>query len=100
MEIERIRDEEILQGLQEHPQIRQRIGLLLRAVQDAHGDLKRADDAQLRLTQELRRLGQEAMQGWAEGRVRCTEQELRRGGQAYREGKKNFSGTPPSATSA
>jgi len=100
MEIDQISDEEILQGLQAHPQIRQRIGSLLRAVQDAHGDLKRADDAELRLTQELRRLGQEAMQGWAEGQVRCTEQELRRGGQAHREGKKNSSGTPPSATFA
>ena len=86
-------------GLNEHPQIRQRIASLLSAVQDAGGDLRRADDAEQRLIEELRRLGQEAMQGWAERQVRVAEQEVRRGGQAHREGKKNSAGTPPSATS-
>jgi len=100
MEKDVISDEEILRGLHEHPQIRQRVASLLSAVQDAGGDLKRADDAEQRLTEELRRLGQEAMQGWAEGQVRTTEQELRRGGRTHREGKKNSSGTPPSGTSA
>ena len=88
MEKDVISDEEILRGLHEHPQIRQRVASLLSAVQDAGGDLKRADDAEQRLTEELRRLGQEAMQGWAEGQVRTTEQELRRGGRTHREGKK------------
>ena len=100
MRTDEISDEEILRGLHEHPQIRRRVASLLSAVQDARGDLRRADDAEQRLTEELRRLGQEAMQGWAEGQVRVTEREVRRGGQAHREGKKNFSGTPPSATSA
>lgn len=100
MESEQISDEEIVKRLREQPQIRQRVGLLLRAVQEAGGDLKRADDAEQRLTEELRRLGQEAMQGWAEGQVSATEQELRRGGRVHREGKKNSTGTPPSATSA
>lgn len=100
MATEQISDEEIVQRLREQPQIRQRVALLLRAVQDAGGDLKRADDAEQRLSDELRRLGQEAMQGWAEGQVRATEKELRQGGRVHREGKKNSTGTPPSATSA
>ena len=99
MGTEGVSDEEILRGLNEHPQIRQRIASLLSAVQDGGGDLRRADDAEQRLTEELRRLGQEAMQGWAKRQVRVTEQEVRRGGQAHREGKKNSVGTPPSATS-
>ena len=100
MRAEGISDEEIVRGLREHPRIRQRVASLLGAVQDASGDLKLADDAELRLTEELRQLGREAMQGWAEGQVRSAERELRRGGRAHREGKKNSSGTPPSATSA
>lgn len=88
MKQEQVSDEENLQGLREHPQIRLRVAALLSAVQDAGGDLKQADDAEQRLTQELRRLGQEAMQGWAEGQVRATEQDLRRGGRVHREGKK------------
>ena len=53
MEKDVISDEEILRGLHEHPQIRQRVASLLSAVQDAGGDLKRADDAEQRLTEEL-----------------------------------------------
>ena len=63
MGTEAISDEEILRGLHEHPQIRQRIASLLSAVQDAGGDLRRADDAEQRLTEELRRLGQGPCKG-------------------------------------
>ena len=100
METMKVSDEEILRGLREHPQIRSRVASLLAAVQDAAGDLRRADDAEMRLTEELRRMGQEAMQAWAQGQVRVTEQEVRRSGQAHREGKKNSAGTPPSGISA
>jgi len=100
MASEALSDEAIMQCLQEHPRIRQRVALLLAAVQDTQGDLKRADDAEQRLTRELRLLGQEALQGWADAQVSNTERELRRSGQAHREGKKNSSGTPPSVTSA
>jgi hypothetical protein len=89
-----------LNGLREHPLIRQRVASLLSAVQDAGGDLKRADDAEMRLTEELRRMGQEAMQAWAQRQVDLTEDQTRRGGRAHREGKKNSAGIPPSATSA
>ena len=85
-----ISDEEIVQRLQAHPQIRQRIVRLLLAVDNCAGDLRRADDAQLCLTQELRRLGQEAMQAWAQGQVHVTEEEVRRTGRAHREGKKTL----------
>ena len=69
-------------------------------VRDEGGDLKRADDAEERLSEELRRMGQEAMQAWAQRQVQATEDEIRKGGRAHREGKKNSAGTPPSATSA
>jgi hypothetical protein len=52
------------------------------------------------MIEEIRRLGQEALQAWAERQVERSEQELRRGGEVQREGKKNSAGTPPSATSA
>lgn len=93
-------DEEMLRRLGTHPQIRNRIASLLAAVDDTAGDLKLADDAELRLTQELQRMGQEAMQAWASVQVMATEQEVRHTGRAHREGKKNSAGTPPLATSA
>jgi hypothetical protein len=60
--------------------------------------LKEADAAEMRLIEEIRRMGQEAMQAWATRQVEMSEQEIRRGGQVQREGKKNSAGTPPLAT--
>jgi hypothetical protein len=91
-------DEEMVRRLSSHPRIRERISSLLAAVDDTAGDLKLADDAELRLTQELQRMGQEAMQAWASAQVIATEQDVRHSGKAHREGKKNSAGTPHLAT--
>ena len=91
-------DEEMVHRLSSHPRIRERISSLLAAVDDTAGDLKLADDAELRLTQELQRMGQEAMQAWASAQVIATEQDVRHTGKAHREGKKNSAGTPHLAT--
>jgi len=98
MESSEVSDEELLRGLQRHPKIRSRVAALLAVAQDSKGDLKRADDAEDRLIEEMRRLGQEVMQSWAQGQVIQTELEVRHSGRAHREGKKNSSGTPPLAT--
>lgn len=91
-------DEEMLRRLRGHPEIRNRIASLLSAVDDTAGDLKLADDAEMRLTQELQRMGQDAMQAWADVQVIATEQEVRHSGRAHRSGKKNSAGTPHLAT--
>ena len=98
MESTKVSDEEILRRLHRHPQIRSRVAELLAVVEDSNGDLRLADDAEDRLIEEMRRLGQEAMQSWAQGQVQRTEQEVRQSGRAHREGKKNCAGTPPLAT--
>lgn len=41
---------------------------LLEVVENAEGDVDRAADAERRVIEELRQLGQEALQGWAERR--------------------------------
>ena len=93
-------DEAILRGLNANPQIKNRIASLLAAVEDAAGDLKEADAAEMRLIEEIRRMGREAMQAWANRQIEMTGQDVWRGGQVQREGKKNSAGTPPLATSA
>jgi hypothetical protein len=100
MESTMLSDEAILKGLNANPQIKRRIASLLAVVEDAAGDLKEADAAEMRLIEEIRRMGQEAMQAWATRQVEISEQEIREGGQVQREGKKNSPGTPPLATSA
>lgn len=48
-------DEAILRGLNAHPQIKSRIASMLAVVEDAAGDLKEADAAEMRLIEEIRR---------------------------------------------
>lgn len=92
-------DEAIMRSLNANPQIKKRIAAMLAVVEDAAGDLKEADAAEMRLIEEIRRMGQEAMQAWANKQNEITEQEVRLEGQVHREGKKNSAGIPPSATS-
>ena len=55
-------DEELVRRLGAHPQLRNRMESLLLAVEDEAGDLREADAAELRLIDEIRRMGQEALQ--------------------------------------
>ena len=72
----RMSDEEMLRRLGTCPRIRSRIASLLAAVDDTAGDLRLADDAELRLPQELQCMGQEAMQAWASTQVIATGQDV------------------------
>jgi hypothetical protein len=100
MESMNLSDEAILKGLNANPIIKSRVASLLAAIEDAGGDLKEADAAEMRMIEEIRRMGQEAMQAWADRQIAVSEQEVRRDGGVHREGKKNSAGTPPLATSA
>jgi hypothetical protein len=94
-----VRNEVLLQRLRRQPAIRGRLVALLDVVEDSAGDSRLGDDAEARVTQEIRRMGQDLMQVWADDRVQAREQELRRGGGAHRDCKKNLAGAPRSATS-
>jgi hypothetical protein len=89
MEATPLSDEELMARLSRHPEIKSRMAALLDAVENTSGDLRLADDAEDRLLEEMRRLGQESMQAWAQGQVHETEQEVRHGGRARSNGKKN-----------
>ncbi len=93
-------DEGILRVLNANPNIKSRVASLLAVVEDSGGDLREADAAEGRLIEEIRRMGQEALQAWANRQVQLTEQEVRQTRRAHREGKKNSAGTPHLATSA
>ena len=99
MAAEYLSDEELVRRLNAHPHLRHRIESVLSAVEDEAGELQEADAAEMRMIEEIRRMGQEALQAWAHRQVGRSAQELARGGGVWREGKKNCAGTPPSATS-
>ena len=91
-------EEALAAFLRSHPDFRNRVASIALAMENAGGDLREADAAEERLVEEMRRLGREALQGWAEKRVEVTEQEIRQQPSVHRQGKKNSAGTRNSAT--
>ena len=91
-------DAELVKRLSAHPELRSRMESLLLAVEDEAGELKRADEAEMRVIEEMRRTGKVALQAWAQRQVDKTSQETGQVGKVWREGKKNSAGTPPLAT--
>lgn len=63
------RDELCLTRLNQHPHLRDRREALLNIVENATGDCTKADAAEQAVIDEIRRLGNVALQGWAEQAV-------------------------------
>ena len=59
-------DAKLLEVLNRHPTLKLRVEALADIVADSNGDLARADEAERRVIEEVRRLGGEALRGWAE----------------------------------
>ena len=89
----------LLARLNQHPQLRGRVERLVDLVEDAGDDLRKADEAERRVIEEVRGLGRELLGDWADGQVAKRADELERTPGIWREGKKNSAGTVPSATS-
>jgi hypothetical protein len=90
-------DEALLQALKRYPQLKERIRHLVAVVEDAEGDLAQADAAERRVIEEIRRLGQESLQAWAERQVEQTLLTALDVGDRRRGGQKNSAGTVRSA---
>lgn len=95
----KLSDEALLAFLQLHPHFRDRLGSIVGAVGNLDGDLGEADAAEERLVGEMRLLGREALQGWADDRVETTERNVRSQAGMHRQGKKNSAGIRNSAIS-
>jgi hypothetical protein len=52
--------------LRDHPELRERFEKMLDLVENADGDCVLADEAELRVLEQVRGLGRELLQGWAE----------------------------------
>ena len=84
------RDEELLEALNRHPLLRQRMEQIVAVVEDTDGDVSRADAAERRMIEELQRLGQESLQAWAQRQVEQTTRATLESGEARRAGKKTM----------
>lgn len=81
------------QRLNAHPELRAKFEVLLSVVENAQGDLIRADAAEQRVIDEIRQLGQVALQEWASRQEQQqSERFTRENPLANRSGKKNSIG--------
>lgn len=93
----KLSDGAFLEILKAHPGLRDRFVSIALAVVNSDGNLKEADAVEELLVEEVRLLGREAMQGWAENQIEATEREIRQQPGMHRQGKKNSAGIRNSA---
>lgn len=80
--------ETVAERLERHPELKARMERLLDVVENAAGDVRRADEAERRAIEELRQMGQEVMQGWGRKASSKEAQEMERTGGVVRHVKK------------
>lgn len=82
------KDQELLNWLKTHPTLRRRVEELMSIVEDADGTIDKADAAELRIIEEIRKLGHAALTGWAEGKNQRVEKQLHEASGLRSAGKK------------
>jgi hypothetical protein len=68
----------LMERLRQHPEILERVRSILEIAQSGEGPLKTADEVEELLVEEVRRLGQATMSGWAVGAEERVSRELQR----------------------
>jgi hypothetical protein len=83
--------------LSAHPELRARFEQILELVEDVDEQVNTADEAEERAIEEVRRLGNEILHGWAVRKSsQSARQTLREKPKLNSNGKKNSTGTPRS----
>ena len=67
----------LIDRLREHPELMERFQQILEISSSAEGTVKKADEIEALLIQELRRLGNVTMEGWASGAERTLAEQLK-----------------------
>jgi hypothetical protein len=84
----------LLQRMEKYPHLEARLEALLNLAENTSGEYDRADDAEGRLIIEMRNLGQEMLQEWANNQS-IRKSEVVKNQQMTRHTKKNFTGKQP-----
>jgi hypothetical protein len=80
--------------LNAHPHLKARIEELLGIVENAEGDVQKADEAERRVIEELRHLGHELLTDWASGQERRQVEAVRTSADRIKlQGQKKSAGT-------
>jgi hypothetical protein len=83
------------QRLSQYPSLKNRIELLINIIEDSAGDCQKANEAELRVIEELRQMGSEVLHCWSEQKTEQASEDFDRShSTALKSGKKNSGGTP------
>jgi hypothetical protein len=80
--------------LKQYPELKAKIETLLGIIENAGGDIEKAAEAESRIIEELRQMGNEVLHGWARHQQEKKEKEYDAKPGVNRKGKKNSTGTP------
>lgn len=84
---------ELAERLRQHPELQFRIEEYLDVVDNSNGDVAKADEAEHRLVELMRQMGQAALQSWAERKKIKVEAESDKRSDLVRREKKGSIGT-------
>jgi hypothetical protein len=87
------KDQELLNLLNRRPDLKKRVKSILSIASDEGEGIIKADEAEERITEEVRRMGNEVLGGWAESRIEKSGAELPADGDIVRSGQKKHTGT-------
>ena len=85
-------DKELLNQLNSHPDLKKRVKSIVSIASDDGDGIVKADEAENRVIEEVRRLGNEVLTEWAETRNEKSEAYLPADSDINRSGKKKFAG--------
>ena len=100
MEKFNMKSTDFIKCIEKQPVLLKRFEQLHCIVEDSAGDIQKADEAERRVIEELRDMGNEALTAWGERQISTlTENHKKREG-CYQAGKKNCTGIRPTDKSA
>jgi len=85
--------QDFLERLQCHPFLKARFETLLDIVENSSGDVLKADQAEERVFEEIRQMGQQAIEAWAQRKHQRIESECVSRTELSRKEKKESTGT-------
>ena len=62
-------DQDWLASLNRHPDLKERINSWLSMVEDSEGDFEKADEAEWRIIQAVRQIGNKLLTSWSPSRI-------------------------------
>ncbi len=86
-------DRELIRRLGEYPEVKTKIENMLGIIENAGGDVEKAAEAERRVIEELRQMGNEVLHSWARRQQQKKEEEYNTQVGVNRKEKKSSTGT-------